>query len=165
MAVLPIPPPPQKSKTLGNDDLLFRWLNTVQENITNPTSGVLSFNNRTGTITLSSNDVIIALNYIPSPLSSPAFTGVPTAPTAPYGNNTNQIATTEFVLANTGGHVKQGYGTGGTTNESFFLNSQAVISSFIIQVGYNASSVGPIVITGDATVTVSPGSTWLITGN
>jgi len=32
-----------------------------------------------------------------APLASPNFTGVPTAPTAPNGTNTNQIATTAFV--------------------------------------------------------------------
>jgi len=32
-----------------------------------------------------------------APLASPAFTGTPTAPTAPNGTNTNQIATTAFV--------------------------------------------------------------------
>ena len=32
-----------------------------------------------------------------APLASPAFTGIPTAPTAPNGTNTNQIATTAFV--------------------------------------------------------------------
>lgn len=30
-------------------------------------------------------------------LDSPAFTGIPTAPTAAHGTNTTQIATTEFV--------------------------------------------------------------------
>ena len=35
-----------------------------------------------------------------APLASPAFTGVPTAPTASIGTNTTQIATTEFVQAN-----------------------------------------------------------------
>lgn len=35
-----------------------------------------------------------------SPLANPAFTGIPTAPTAATGTNTNQIATTSFV-ANT----------------------------------------------------------------
>ena len=30
-------------------------------------------------------------------LDSPAFTGIPTAPTAAVGTNTTQIATTEFV--------------------------------------------------------------------
>lgn len=34
-------------------------------------------------------------------LASPAFTGVPTAPTAAPGTNTTQVATTAFVLANT----------------------------------------------------------------
>jgi hypothetical protein len=33
-------------------------------------------------------------------LNSPALTGTPTAPTAAAGTNTNQIATTAFVLAN-----------------------------------------------------------------
>jgi len=33
-------------------------------------------------------------------IASPAFTGTPTAPTATAGTNTNQIATTAFVLAN-----------------------------------------------------------------
>ena len=32
-----------------------------------------------------------------APLTSPAFTGIPTAPTAPNGTNTNRIATTAFV--------------------------------------------------------------------
>jgi len=34
-----------------------------------------------------------------SPIESPTFTGVPSAPTPTIGNSTNQIATTEFVTA------------------------------------------------------------------
>jgi len=37
------------------------------------------------------------LGYTPAGLSSPAFTGTPTAPTAATGTNTTQIATTAFV--------------------------------------------------------------------
>lgn len=33
-----------------------------------------------------------------APTSSPAFSGVPTAPTATAGTSTTQIATTEFVM-------------------------------------------------------------------
>ena len=36
---------------------------------------------------------------------SPTFTGIPTAPTAAVGTNTTQIATTAFVLANSGGGI------------------------------------------------------------
>ena len=35
-----------------------------------------------------------------APLAAPAFTGVPTAPTAAFGTNTTQLATTAFVIAN-----------------------------------------------------------------
>ncbi|TRX35259.1 ice-binding family protein [Flavobacterium restrictum] len=35
---------------------------------------------------------------------SPAFTGVPSGPTAVFGTNTTQLATTAFVLANLNGH-------------------------------------------------------------
>ena len=38
-----------------------------------------------------------------SSLDSPTFTGIPTAPTAAPNTNTNQVATTAFVLANGGG--------------------------------------------------------------
>jgi microcystin-dependent protein len=48
---------------------------------------------------------------------SPTFTGIPTAPTAAVGNNTTQIATTAFVLANgtpTGSLIMWGTGTAPT---------------------------------------------------
>lgn len=45
---------------------------------------------------VSSGGVYNALSY-KAPVNSPAFTGVPTAPTAEVGTNTTQVATTEFV--------------------------------------------------------------------
>ena len=60
-------------------------------------SGVSSFNSRTGAVTLTSSDVTTALGYTPISTASPAFTGVPTAPTAAAGTNTTQLATTAFV--------------------------------------------------------------------
>lgn len=38
-------------------------------------------------------------------LASPTFTGTPAGPTAAVGTNTTQLATTAFVLANSGGSV------------------------------------------------------------
>lgn len=40
---------------------------------------------------------ILQLDELKAPLASPALTGTPTAPTASQGNNTTQIATTQFV--------------------------------------------------------------------
>jgi hypothetical protein len=60
------------------------------------TSGVASFNTRTGVVTLTAADITGAGG---APIASPAFTGVPAAPTAAPGTGTTQLATTAFVAA------------------------------------------------------------------
>jgi hypothetical protein len=62
--------------------------------------------------------------FIPTgaPLDSPAFTGVPTAPTAANGTNTSQLATTAFVLANAGP-------AGGSPGQVQFNNAGAFTGS------------------------------------
>jgi hypothetical protein len=57
-------------------------------------SGVSSFNTRTGAVTLQASDVTGVGGAL---LASPAFTGVPTAPTASAGTSSTQLATTAFV--------------------------------------------------------------------
>ena len=59
-------------------------------------SGVVSFNTRTGAVTLLLADVT---GVGGAPIASPTFTGVPAAPTAAANTNTTQLATTAFVLA------------------------------------------------------------------
>lgn len=70
--------------------------------------GVISFNSRTGAVTLTSSDVTTALGFTPAnttslssyaTLASPTFTGNPTAPTPAVGDNDTSIATTAFVTA------------------------------------------------------------------
>jgi hypothetical protein len=58
------------------------------------TAGVASFNGRTGTVALQLADVTSVGG---APLASPALSGTPTAPTAPPGTNTTQLATTAYV--------------------------------------------------------------------
>jgi hypothetical protein len=65
--------------------------------IPSSTGQVVSFNSRTGAITLQSSDVSTALGYTPANVASPTFTGVPNAPTATAGTNSTQIASTAFV--------------------------------------------------------------------
>jgi hypothetical protein len=55
-------------------------------------------------------------NFPTAPLNSPAFTGVPTAPTASPGTNTTQIATTAFVSAASGWTLTGNSGTTAGTN-------------------------------------------------
>jgi hypothetical protein len=73
---------------------------------------VTSFNGRGGTVTLNVNDISAAGGLV-NP--SPALTGVPTAPTATIGTNTNQLATCAFVIGElaTGGGVDSFNGRAG----------------------------------------------------
>jgi len=57
---------------------------------------VTTFNGRAGAVTLSASDISGAGGAL---LASPAFTGVPSAPTAAPGTSTTQLATTGFVTA------------------------------------------------------------------
>lgn len=68
----------------------------VQAAVTASTTGVASFNTRTGAVTLLAADITGAGGAL---LSGPVFTGVPSGPTASPGTNTTQLATTAFVQA------------------------------------------------------------------
>jgi hypothetical protein len=64
------------------------------------TSGVVSFNGRTGIVDLLDTDITNAGGAL---LVSPVFTGTPQAPTATAGTDTGQLATCAFVLNELGG--------------------------------------------------------------
>jgi hypothetical protein len=68
----------------------------------------------TGTFA-SRNDHVHPSDTSRAPINSPALTGIPTAPTASLGNNSTQIATTAFVIANAGS------GGGGTPSDDLPL--------------------------------------------
>jgi hypothetical protein len=72
--------------TLAANSASAKWLRINADNTITP---------RTASETLS--------DLAAAPLASPAFTGVPTAPTATFGTNSTQLATCAFVIANAGG--------------------------------------------------------------
>jgi hypothetical protein len=81
---------------LGSADGQIATTAFVQNAVTESTTGVASFNSRTGAVVLSGADLAAAGGAL---LNSPIFTGTPTGPTAAPGNNTAQLATTQFVTA------------------------------------------------------------------
>jgi len=103
---------------------LVMYDGTTWDKIDGPAEAVLSVAGRIGAVTLSISDISdsgvtgrtlvqaatpaiakAALSLIvadiagAAPLASPALTGTPTAPTATFGTNTTQLATTAFVTA------------------------------------------------------------------
>jgi hypothetical protein len=62
-------------------------------------STVSTFNGRSGSVNLIANDISGASGAL---LASPAFTGAPSAPTPAPGDNSTRIATTAFVASMTG---------------------------------------------------------------
>jgi hypothetical protein len=87
-------PPP------GTNDAQIATCAFVMNAVSESTTGVASFNARTGIVVLTAADLTGVGGAL---LASPSFTGTPQAPTAAPGTNTGQIATTAFVEAAIGG--------------------------------------------------------------
>jgi hypothetical protein len=68
----------------------------VANAVADSTTGVASFNGRTGIVALIGGDISAAGGAL---LASPAFTGTPSAPTPPSTDNSTRLATTAFVLS------------------------------------------------------------------
>ncbi len=85
-----------------------------------------------------------------APLASPAFTGIPTAPTAALGTNTTQVASTAFVLANA--NTSDSYATQAQVNAGVVSNLAIAPSTFAAstQLAAKAPLVSPA-LTGTPT--------------
>lgn len=57
---------------------------------------------------------------------------------------------------------RSGGAVGGGSDAAFYVNDQAVTTSYAIPSGKNAVSVGPITVNAGITVTVPTGSVWAI---
>ena len=55
-----------------------------------------------------------------------------------------------------------GGATGGGSDEVFILNGQTVTTDYTIPTNFNAGTFGPITVNSGITVTVPPGSTWVV---
>jgi hypothetical protein len=111
--------------------------------------GVSSFNSRTGAVTLQANDVSAVGGAL---LAGPAFTGIPTAPTATTNTNTTQIATTAFVMA-------QLATTGGVT--SFNSRAGAVTLSAADVAAVARTPTVQKFLSGSGTYTTPAGVLWI----
>jgi hypothetical protein len=88
--------PQAPTATVGTDTAQLATCAFVQATVTAVDSGVVSFNGRSGAVSLTANDISAAGG---APLGSPALYGTPTAPTAPPGTANTQLATCAYVVA------------------------------------------------------------------
>ena len=88
--------PTAPTAPVGSSDGQLATTAFVMNAVAASTTGVVSFNSRTGIVVLTGADLTGAGGAM---LASPAFTGNPSAPTAVAGTATTQIATTAFVMA------------------------------------------------------------------
>lgn len=102
---------------------------------------VVSFNGRGGTVRLAGSDVNSALGFTPAPSNNANLTGTPTAPTAPLGTDTKQIATCEFVLANPAVTI-------GAWQSPTLLNGWLNYGTPLSPVGYCVDSLGIVRLRG-----------------
>lgn len=85
-----------------------------------------------------------------APLASPTLTGTPAAPTATYGTNTTQLATTEFVQASRGNDAGGSVGT--------YILAQSASSGLSLGSAVSGASLSPVQLNSGGTQT-TPGST------
>lgn len=78
----------------GNSTAQLATTAFVHAAVVAATTGVASFNTRTGAVVLTTADLASVGG---APIANPSFTGVPLAPTATAGTSSQQIATTAFV--------------------------------------------------------------------
>ena len=118
----------------------------VQQAITN-NSAVQSFNGRTGAVVLNAGDIT---NAGGAPIVSPAFTGVPTAPTAAQGDASSQVATDAFVSnAIAGGTVTTWNGRRGAVSLTL-SDVQSVGGAPIASPSFTGTPVVPTAAPGTA---------------
>jgi hypothetical protein len=91
--------PAGPTATAGTNTTQFATTAFVTAAVSASTTGVSSYNTRTGAVVPASGDYTVAQVTGAAPLASPTFTGTPASVTAAVDTNTTEIATTAFVLA------------------------------------------------------------------
>jgi hypothetical protein len=111
-------------------------------------ASVVSFNTRTGAVVLAAADITSAGGAL---LAGPAFTGVPTAPTAAVSTNTTQLATTAFVLGQAATAVSPMNGTAAVGTGLTFARQDHVHASDTSRLATTGGTVA-------GNLTINPGT-------
>ena len=129
--------------------------------------GVVSFNTRTGAVTLSSSDVTTALGFTPYDSTNPGGY-ITSSALSPYLTSSSAASTYQPILVS-GTNIKtlngqSLLGSGNLSASSDIVETASTISSaYTITSGRNGLSVGRVTIAEGGSVTVPAGQSWLVT--
>jgi hypothetical protein len=122
----------------------------VGTNITGTASGLT-----VGTATNSTNTTNTAITND----TTTAATMYPTWVTANTGNLPQKVSSTKLTFKPSTGELSV---TAPIAANGLVLNANTVATSYTIAAGYNASSVGPITVSGGVVVTITSGQRWVV---
>jgi len=88
----------RRDQTIAVNDALIANTNALNASLNAANAEIISVNNRLNSVNTARNIALVSNLALKADLASPAFSGVPTAPTAAFGANTLQLATTNYVM-------------------------------------------------------------------
>jgi hypothetical protein len=80
------------------ENTMLANINIVNANVTAANANIVALSNRLDSVNLAQSTALVANINTKADIVSPTFNGTPVAPTAAFGANTTQIATTEYVM-------------------------------------------------------------------
>lgn len=80
------------------ENAMLANIEIVNANITAANANIITLSNRLDTVNLAQSAALVANINTKADIESPTFSGTPVAPTAAFGANTTQVATTQYVM-------------------------------------------------------------------
>ena len=87
-----------QAQTVTVENAMLANVVILNANITAANANIVSLNNKINSVNLSQSTALVANINTKADILSPTLTGTPVAPTASFGANTSQIATTQYVM-------------------------------------------------------------------
>ena len=87
-----------QAQTVTVENAMLSNINIVNANVTAANANITALSDRLDSVNLAQSTALVANINTKADIVSPTFSGTPVAPTAAFGANTSQIATTEYVM-------------------------------------------------------------------
>jgi hypothetical protein len=87
-----------RAQTVSVENAMLANISVVDANVTAANANIITLSNRLDSVNLAQSTALVANINTKADIVSPTLSGTPVAPTAAFGANTSQIATTEYVM-------------------------------------------------------------------